>query len=285
MGFERPTDLDHVLETLARSGGAVLAGGTDLYPATDRPALAGDIIDITAVQGLRGVARTDEGWRIGATTPWSEVIAASESEGLPPAFDALRQAAREVGSVQIQNAGTVGGNLCNASPAADGVPPLLVLDAEVELRSVRGLRRVPLSAFIQGARHTALAADELMTAVLVPQSACTGRSWFLKLGARRYLVISITMVAARIEAEGGVVTGAALAVGACSAVAMRLPGIEAMLVGRPLDQAAGSIDDAAVAALLSPIDDMRSDAPYRARAAAELLRRAVAGAVSGAATP
>ena len=275
MGYDRPTDLDRALETLARSGGAVLAGGTDLYPATDRPALAGSVIDITAVPELRGVARTGEGWRIGAATPWSEVIAAE----LPPSFDALKQAAREVGSVQIQNTGTVGGNLCNASPAADGVPPLMVLDAEVELRSVRGVRRTPLAAFIRGVRRTALAADELMTAVLVPESAGAGRSRFLKLGARKYLVISIAMVAARIEAEGGVVTGAALAVGACSAVATRLPGVEASLVGRPLDKVTGPIGDAAVAALLSPIDDMRADATYRTRAAAELLRRAVAGAV------
>jgi CO/xanthine dehydrogenase FAD-binding subunit len=272
MGYDRPADLDHALEALARSGATVLAGGTDLYPATDRPALAGDIVDITAVAALRGLARTDEGWRIGAATRWSELIAAE----LPPAFEALRQAAREVGSVQIQNAGTVGGNLCNASPAADGVPALMVLDAEVELRSVHGVRRMALADFLLGARRTALAADELMTAVLIPESAGAGRSRFLKLGARKYLVISIAMVAARIEAEGGVVTGAALAVGACSAVATRLPGIEAALVGRSLDEAAGSIDDDAVAALLAPIDDMRADAAYRARAAAELLRRAVA---------
>jgi CO/xanthine dehydrogenase FAD-binding subunit len=272
MGYDRPTDLDRALEALAQGGGAVLAGGTDLYPATDRPALAGDILDITAIEALRGVARTDAGWRIGAATPWAQVIAAE----LPPAFDALKQAAREVGSVQIQNAGTVGGNLCNASPAADGVPALMVLDAEVELRSVRGVRRMALADFIHGVRRTALAADELMTAVLIPESAGAGRSRFLKLGARKYLVISIAMVAARVEAEGGVVTGAALAVGACSAVAMRLPEVEASLVGRTVDQAAGLIDDGAVAALLSPIDDMRADAAYRARAAAELLRRAVA---------
>jgi CO/xanthine dehydrogenase FAD-binding subunit len=276
MGYDRPADLDRALEALARGGATVLAGGTDLYPATDRPALAGDIIDIAAVAALRGVARTDEGWRIGAATRWSELIAEIESAGLPPAFEALRQAAREVGSVQIQNAGTVGGNLCNASPAADGVPPLMVLDAEVELRSVRGVRRMPLAGFIQGVRRTALAADELMTAVLIPEAAGAGRSRFLKLGARKYLVISIAMVAARIEADGGVVTGAALAVGACGAVATRLPGVEAALVGRPLGEAAGAIGDDAVAALLSPIDDMRADAAYRARAAAELLRRAVA---------
>jgi CO/xanthine dehydrogenase FAD-binding subunit len=280
MGYDRPADLDRALEALARGNGTVLAGGTDLYPATDRPALAGNILDITAVAALRGVARSDDGWRIGAATRWSEVIDAIESAGLPPAFDGLKQAAREVGSVQIQNAGTVGGNICNASPAADGVPALLVLDAEVELRSVRGLRRMPLSAFVRGVRRTALEADELMTAVLIPASAGVGRSQFLKLGARKYLVISIAMVAARIEAEAGVVTGAALAVGACSAVATRLPGVEASLVGRPLDQAAGSIEDGAVAASLSPIDDLRADAAYRSRAAAELLRRAVAGAVA-----
>ena len=145
-----------------------------------------------------------EGWRLGATTTWAELIEAP----LPPLFDGLKQAAREVGGRQIQNAGTVAGNLCNASPAADGVPPLLALDAEVELAGRAGTRRLPLAAFITGNRRTVLAPGELLVAIHVPKPAHDARSAFLKLGARRYLVISIAMAAATLEIEDGRVADA-----------------------------------------------------------------------------
>ncbi|MEK9725482.1 MAG: FAD binding domain-containing protein, partial [Rhodospirillaceae bacterium] len=212
--YHRPTDLQDALAWLAETGGRVAAGCTDLFPGTDRPALAGQILDVTAIAGLRGIAESAEGWRIGAATTWTDVLRTD----LPAAFDGLKLAAREVGSVQIQNAGTLGGNLCNASPAADGVPPLLTLDAAVELASASGTRTLPLPDFIRGPRDTALQPDELMTAILIPQSAGAGAATFLKLGARKYLVISIAMVAARLTVAGSTVTYAAVAVGACSAV-------------------------------------------------------------------
>ena len=127
--YLRPTRTEEALERLAAAPLTVLAGGTDHYPARVGKPLAEDILDITALEALRGIRATDAGWRIGATTSWTQVIEAQ----LPPLFDALKQAAREVGGVQIQNAGTVAGNLCNASPAADGVPALLALDAHLEL--------------------------------------------------------------------------------------------------------------------------------------------------------
>ena len=122
---------------------------------------------------------------------------------LPPLFDALKAAAREVGGVQIQNAGTVAGNVCNASPAADGMPALLALGAEVELQSAAGSRRLPLDDFVLGSRRTARRADELVSALHIPARAAGARSVFLKLGGRRYLVISITMVAVLIELDAG----------------------------------------------------------------------------------
>ena len=190
----------------------------------------------------------------------------------------MRRAAAEIGGPQIQNAGTIGGNLCNASPAADGVPPLLVLDAEVELASAAGTRRLPLAAFLAGVRRTARRPDELLTAIHLPAAALTGRSAFRKLGARRYLVISIAMVAARLVVADGRVVSAALAVGACGPVATRLPAVEAAIAGAPADaRLPARIDAAAVAAALAPIDDHRASAGYRAKAATELLRRAVAG--------
>jgi CO/xanthine dehydrogenase FAD-binding subunit len=177
--------------------------------------------------------------------------------------------------VQIQNTATVAGNLCNASPAADGVPALLVLDAEVELRSVRGQRRVPLAHFILGNRRTAREVDELVTAVIVPDTAVRGRSAFVKLGGRRYLVISIAMAAVRVDLDGeGRIATAAVAVGSCSAVAQRLAGVERALVGSRPD---ATRDVLATVELpeLSPIGDVRASAGYRLDAAREIVARAV----------
>jgi CO/xanthine dehydrogenase FAD-binding subunit len=273
MLYDRPATLPDALAILAGAPRTVLAGGTDLYPATTAPALEGPVLDITGLGELRGIRRDGEGFRIGACTTWAEVRGAP----LPPAFDALRAAAAEVGGRQIQNAGTVAGNLCNASPAADGVPPLLALDAEVELASAGGRRRLPLAAFLRGPRVTDRRPDELMTAVLVPPGAVRGRSAFLKVGARRYLVISIVMVAARLVINDGLVREAALALGACGPVATRLPACERRLAGAPASSVAERIFPAEVAAELRPISDVRADAEYRIEAAVTLLRRAVAG--------
>lgn len=273
MVYARPTGLDEALQLMAERPWTVLAGGTDLYPATTAQQLAGDVIDIGGLDPLRGIAATETHWRIGGRTSWTDVLRA----GLPPAFDALKLAAREIGGVQIQNAGTVAGNLCNASPAADGVPALLVLDAEVELVCAEGRRTLPLAAFLTGPRRTARRRDELLTAVLVPRRSAGGRSGFKKLGARKYLVISIAMTAVRLVTGGGRVAEAAVAVGACSATAQRIGTVEAALAGRPADATLPqAVRDADVAACLSPIDDVRGSAAYRARAAAELIRRTVA---------
>jgi CO/xanthine dehydrogenase FAD-binding subunit len=229
-------------------------------------------LDITGLTALRGLALGD-GLRIGAATTWSEIAEAD----LPPALAGLQAAARRVGGRQIQNMGTIGGNLCNASPAADGVPPLLTLNAEVELESVRGVRRIALSSFLQGPRKTALAPDEMMVAVLIPNNALAGRGSFLKLGSRAYLVISIAMVAARIVTDGRIVTEIALAVGACSAVAQRLPSVERALIGADVGNMAQLIRAQDVK--LSPIGDVRASAEYRRDAAVELLARVLGEAV------
>lgn len=273
--YLRPTSLDEALASLSEATippPVVLAGGTDFYPARVGCALDDNVLDITAIPDLRGITETAEGWRIGATTTWSDVIAAD----LPPLFDGLKQAAREVGGRQIQNAGTVAGNLCNASPAADSVPPLLAMRAMVEIRGRSGSRALPLSDFIAGNRRTALLPGELVTAVTVPKPARPARSIFLKLGAREYLVISIAMVAVVVETAGDAVAAANVAVGACSEVAQRLPQLEAELVGCPLDALAGRAEPRHLQGL-APITDIRADASYRREAALILVRRALAG--------
>ncbi len=273
--YARPETLPEALRLMADGGWLPLAGGTDLYPGAG-PALAGRVLDLTGMAGLTGLLRQD-GLRIGATTSWADIMAAD----LPSGLWALQQAAGMVGGRQVQVAGTIGGNLCNASPAADGVPPLLALDAKVELASLAGVRRLPLADFLLGPRRTALQPGELLTAVLVPDAALHGGSSFVKLGARRHLVISIAMVAARLVVGKGRVTEAAVAVGSCSAVALRLPAVEAALVGQPVSEAVGRVQADVVQAALSPIDDVRASAAYRCEAAVELVRRAVAECLEG----
>jgi CO/xanthine dehydrogenase FAD-binding subunit len=269
--YLRPDNLAAALAAL--DGGArPLAGGTDIF--VNRP--SGDVVDISRLPDLRGVSREGDALRIGATTTWSEIAAAD----LPPGFTALRQAAREIGALQIQNMGTIGGNLCNASPAADGVPPLLALDAEVELASPAGRRRLKLADFILGVRRTALRPGELLTAIIAPRPEALDASVFLKLGARRTLVISIVMTAVGLAVRDGRVVEARVAVGAASPVARRLPLLEERLRGKPADASLGLFVTADAFDALAPIDDLRAAAGYRRDAAMTLTRRALAACLA-----
>lgn len=262
--------MDDALSALSEHPAQILSGGTDFYPALGDRVYRGTVVDISGVRELRGIRVTAEETRIGGLTTWAEIIRAPLSRS----FDALKEAAREIGSVQIQNRGTVAGNLCNASPAADGVPPLLALDAEVELTSRTGTRRMPLGEFIVGNRKTERRADELLSAVIVPRKLDDANSAFLKLGSRRYLVISISMVAAIVLADGsGRVAAARLAVGSCSAVARRLHALEQELMGAPIDARLGSRVRQEHISALSPISDVRATAEYRNDAARTLVER------------
>ena len=267
--YLRPASQSEALAALAQGRLTVLAGGTDYYPARVGTPLADDILDISAIAALRGIREDADHWRIGATTNWSELIAAA----LPPLFDGLKLAAGEIGGVQIQNAGTIGGNLCNASPAADGVPPLLALDARVEIADTAGSTSVALADFILGNRKTLLRPDQLLTAILIPKPAHSARSHFAKLGAREYLVVSIVMVAATLEIEAGRVRAARIAVGACSPVARRLPLAEAALIGQTCDASLGAHARPEHLSPLAPIDDVRASGEYRRDAALPLARR------------
>lgn len=279
MGYLIATTLPEALGALGHPGAAVIAGGTDWFPAQGRKPLTAPLVDITRIPGLRGITRDSDGWRIGAATTWTDLIRAP----LPPAFDGLKAAAQEVGSVQIQNTGTIAGNLCNASPAADGVPPLLTLDAHVELTATNGTRRMPLSDFLQGPRQTARQPSELLTAILVPDQPAASQGAFLKLGARHYLVISIAMVAALVTLQQGRITRAAIAIGACSATAQRLPALEAALAGQSVAHTLAqgpALVTAEHLSPLSPITDIRASASYRRDAATTLVARTLAAAIN-----
>jgi len=276
-GYLRPTRLEAALAELARVPHTVVAGGTDIYPAcvgTDAPS---PLLDVSLLPETRGIDWNPEGsaLRIGASTTWSDLV----RKPLPAFARCLVQAAREVGGIQIQNRGTIGGNLCNASPAADGIPPLLALDATVELASERGRRVLPVDRFVLGNRTTALAADELLTATTVPRRSPNAVSTFLKLGHRRYLVISIVMVAVVLDFDAQErVSYCGISVGACSAAACRLPALEAGLLGlarEDLPAHAARLLGAGVLAPLAPIDDVRATSDYRLDVARCLIERAV----------
>lgn len=272
--YIRPASLAAAVGVLARGARTIIAGGTDLYPAAVTRPLSGLFLDVSQVSEMRQIAEQRDIIRIGGAVTWSEIVAAP----LPPAFDALKAAARDVGSIQIQNRGTIAGNLCNASPAADGVPALLILDAEIELSAARGMRRLPLRDFITGYRQTARASDEILSAIVIPRP--NGQSAFHKLGSRRYLVISIVMAAALVEkAADGSIFRAAIAMGAASPVAVRLPELERDLAGLPSGIRPSSRVQREHLDALSPIGDVRAAAWYRSEAAAEVIGRALDRAV------
>ncbi|MCP5071941.1 MAG: xanthine dehydrogenase family protein subunit M [Rhodobacteraceae bacterium] len=275
MTYFMPTSLREAVRILADQQVSVIAGGTDYFPSLGNAQPKQALLDVSRIDSLRELSKVADGWRIGAMVSWTELCHAD----LPGGFDGLKAAARDVGALQIQNAGTIGGNLCNASPAADGVPALLTLDAEVELASSRGSRKMPLSDFISGPRKTALGMDEILSAVHVPDVPDGAVGSFLKHGNRAHLVISTAAVAALVwQDDGGCVAGARVAVGACSPVARRLPALEAALVGYPGVWLAEFAIEHDHMAPLSPISDLRGSAGYRIVVAKVLCRRALAAA-------
>jgi CO/xanthine dehydrogenase FAD-binding subunit len=278
-GYLRPVALPDALEVLAaglREGRpwTVVAGATDYYPARVGRVTDDRILDISDLGDTPGIRATPEGWWIPARATWTDLVEAQ----LPAVFDGFKRAARTVGGLQVQNRGTIVGNLCNASPAADGIPNLVALDALAELASVRGVRRVPVDQFVTGNRATVRGADELVTGIRIRAPAAgpggSARSTFLKLGNRAYLVISIAMVAGVLVRDaGGRVAAARIAVGACSPVARRLLALEAAVVGAAAVPGLGGLLRPEHLAPLAPIDDVRGSAGYRLQAAGVLVRR------------
>jgi N-methylhydantoinase B len=276
IAYHRPRSLDEALAIRAAQDVAVIAGGTDIYPAHAARRAWGDpthkdVLDITAIPGLDAIEETASGWRIGCLVTWTKL----RRTALPSLFDGLKAAAAEVGGVQVQNRGTIVGNLVTASPAGDGIPNLLALDAVVEIVGPAGAGRLPLDRFITGYRATALRPDEIVVALHIPRVQ-GARGGFVKLGARRYLVISIAMAAGVLACDGARIAEARIAVGACSATAQRLPALEAALRGADASDAA---DIARTAHLdrLRPISDIRASADYRRAAALQAVRDLLRG--------
>lgn len=269
--YLRPRSTAEALRALAAQPLTLLAGGTDFYAMRANQPITESLLDISAIDELQQLRDAGDHWRVGAGVTWSQVVRAS----LPTQLHGLQAAAREVGAVQVQNRGTLVGNVCNASPAADGMPALLALEAQVELSSLSGTRTLALDEFVVGARRTTRRPDEMVTALLIPKRE-RAHSSFLKLGHRRYLVISIAMVAVVLDVnEAGLIEHAGIAVGSCTAVALRLRTLESRLRGQAAVAGLSAQVDVADLGELTPLDDVRGTAAYRRDAALTLVKRAI----------
>jgi len=253
-----PRSLDEALELKAERPDAVpIAGGTDVMVAINFDRLRpGTVLNLEEVDELRGWSRENGTVRLGARATYTELMAPDAAAALP----ALAEAARTVGSPQIRNRGTVGGNLGTASPAGDALPPLLVGEATVELRSVRGERRLPLLAFLVGPKRNALEPDELIVGVTV--RVPSARETFMKVGPRNAMVIAVCSLALRVDRENGLL-----------AASFGSAGPTTGLVRATLEEADTFAEQVAAAA--SPIDDVRGTAAYRRHALRVLTARAL----------
>ncbi|MGA2400433.1 MAG: xanthine dehydrogenase family protein subunit M [Syntrophobacteraceae bacterium] len=249
---------------------AVLAGGTDLVPKINYYKCIPDVFVYIGGLPLDYVKEEGDEILIGACTPTVELLA---SKLLAEKTPALLEAARSIGSEAIRTKATIGGNLVNASPAADFATPLLAMDANVKLESAGLARTMPLKDFFQGPGQTALKDEELLTEIAIPVPP--GRTAFLKLGRRKALTLSIMNVAARVVQNGGTVQTVRIAVGAMAPVPMRCTVAESMLAGKKLEQKL--IEECAERAIseTSPIDDQRATAWYRRQAGKAMVARAL----------
>jgi CO/xanthine dehydrogenase FAD-binding subunit len=253
----------------------VLAGGTDaMVGAADRAPPPG-VIDLFGLGELCGVRRDGGGAvRIGAATTYAQLLA---SPVVRDELPALWAAAREVGAVQIQARGTLGGNAATSSPVGDTLPVLLALDAAIELTAASGERVLPYAEFLTGYRRTALAADELIAAFRFPPRAPGTRQFWRKVGTRRAQAISKVMIAAagHVDAAGRI-DHIRVALGAVADRPVRARGAEAALLGQVPGAEATAQARAALAGDITPIDDVRSTAQYRMTVAGNLVARFVA---------
>ncbi len=258
--FVEPRSLRHALEVLRDDPGTLpVAGCTDVYVSLNAGAPVGSrFLNLWALDPLREIAVCGATLSIGSVASWSDI---GRSPLVRRRVPALVAAAAEIGAVQIQNRGTIGGNVANASPAGDSLPVLSVVDAVVVLRSAHGTRRVPFNSFYTGYRETVRRPDELIVAIEIPP--VRGRQFFRKVGGRAAQAISkVVMAAVRAPRPR-------IAYGSVAPTVVRVRRTEDVLAS------AGSIEDA-IAALqteIQPIDDIRSTAAYRRRVAANLLRQ------------
>ncbi len=277
-----PTSLPEILELLERYGtrAKVVAGGTDLIVQMKEKRIAPEvIIDLLGVPELQRMERSDAGIRIGATVKLS---ALESSPVLHGEWNILTSAAHRIGSPQVRNRGTIGGNLCSASPAADTAPPLLVMEATVTLAGKNGERKAPLESFFTGPGLTVLRSDEILKEIAIPATPQHSFGAYLKLGRRKSMdlaLVSVTVLLT-LNRDKGTCERARIALGSVAPTPVRAKETEKMLEGKKPDE--NLIQEAAQCAEKEcrPISDVRSTATYRKEMIKVLVRRAILQALA-----
>ena len=276
--YYKPNNLLEALELIHRLKSVKpIAGGTDLLPLMREGVInVENIVDLNDLDGLSGIKMENGVLRIGAISTLSEILKSSLVMEYAPV---LRSAARKVGSVQIRNQGTLAGNLCNASPAADTAPALMVLKARAKIASIRGERTIPVDEIFVGPKMNSLGKDELLTEILIPPQS-PGVAAFKKLGRRKGFTLALVNAAAYIEMDEEICLEARIALGAIAEIPLRLFEIEKMLQGKTLNQK--NLEDSSKACydLVNPIDDVRASADYRRKMSCVLVKRAIVEALT-----
>ena len=275
--FSAPTALDEAL-TAAAAGHRPVAGGTDLVVGTRQGkwSMPDDLVALDRIAELRGIDETADGLRIGATTSHAALAA---HPAIRERWTAIADAASIVGSPATRHLGTIGGNLANASPAAETSGPMLCFEAELEVRSIAGNRRVALGDLFTGPGRTSLAPGEIIVAVDVPGLSDAG-SCYVRLEFRRQMEIAVVGATAVVRLEGGVIRDARIAITALAPTVRRVPTAEAALVGSDGGPAAAAEAGRLAAEASTPISDVRASLDYRTAMAAVVVRRAVTGAIA-----
>lgn len=283
-GYRAPKTLADLSRILAEDPGArIIAGGTDVLVGIRigrmRPTVLVDLKNLEDLKFIRNGGGKRPGLALGARTTMAEI---EDSPLVRGPFASLAQAARLVGSRQIRNTATIGGNMCNASPAADTAPPLLTMEAEAIIDGPGGKRAVPLAEFFQGPGQTALQRGEILAEIRVPPTSVATRTIYLRHVTRMTVDIAIVAVAALLEVEGSLCVRARVALGAVAPTPIRVPAVEAFLEGKHLPNEA-VIEKAAqmVAEASRPISDVRGSAEFRRKMVHVYTRRALRALTAG----
>ena len=280
-----PASLREALRLLAVEPGAwkPFAGGTDLMVLLEAGQLTHKkFFSLLRLAELRGIEETVEHLTLGALTTYTEV---QRHPTLQREFPMLCRAARETGGVAVQNRGTIGGNVANASPAADTPPALLAYDAELELVSARGARWIEYRNFHTGYKELEMRADELLRRIRLPRPPADLKTYYRKVGTRKAQAISKVCFAAGARLSGGRISDARIALASVAPTVVRCTRTEDVLRGQKIDEALIKVARATLAQEIAPIDDMRSTAEYRLRVAANLLADFLSTLKTDGATP
>jgi len=271
--YQRVETEPGLLQALEAPGTRILCGGTDLLVKLRAGLLQAEcLVDIVSLASLHGIRETEDALVVGAATPETDLL---ESAVVRTRFPVLTQAIAQLGSTQIRNRGTLGGNLVNASPAADSAVPLLVYGAELKLVSAAQERVVALSDFLTGPSQTLLEPGEYVRCIHIPYDPALNWTHYHKVGKRNALTIAIASVGMAGTLQDGVFKEMRIAAGSVAPTAKRLPAVEALIVGMPLAGLPIEKIHAAAMDSIAPISDVRATADYRRRVVADLIVRAL----------